>query len=92
MLPSALSASPRSLTSVRKPSNFGTPLFAVGLHSDGVMEATFEGTRHAVAAWSCRYALSLEPSVSRCLDLLSILPWDTVQKMSVAVPAHRSVA
>ena len=93
MPPSALSAaSPRSLTFVRRPSHSGTPLFAVGLHSNGVIEATFEGTRHAVVAWSCRYAPSLEPSVARCLDLLSILPSDTVQRMSVAVPAHRSAA
>ena len=71
---------------LRKDSVAGTSIFAVVIHTDESMEEVFEGTRRAVVAWCAGLAPELEQPVSRCLDLLAVLPPHLVQHMSLAVP------
>ena len=75
-----------SFTFFRKNLVARTSIFTVALHTDGSMEEVFEGTRRAVIAWCAGLAPELEQPVSRCLDLLAVLPPHLVQHMSVAVP------
>ena len=77
----------RSLSFRRTPVLSGLSLFAVNLHTDNAVEARFEGTRNAVLLWCARYAPGFEQPVGRCLDLLAVLPPDTVQRMSLALRA-----
>ena len=79
----------QTLTFLRKNSSFGMTLFAAGLHSDGIIEEVFEGTRNAVLAWSAGLSPTIENSAARCLDLLALLPAETVQRLSISLPpAH----
>ena len=75
-----------SFTFLRKNPVAGTSVFAVAIHTDESLEEVFEGTRRAVVAWCAGLAPELEQPVSRCLDLLAVLPPHLVQHMSLAAP------
>ena len=75
-----------SLIFSRKNSVASTLVFTVAIHTDESLEEVLEGTRRAVIAWCVELAPELEQPVSRCLDLLAVLPLHVVQHMSLAVP------
>ena len=83
VMPNAATLPVRALTFVRKPNLINNSHFAVGLHHDNLVEAVFEGTRNAVIAWSCQIAPELALPITRCLDLLAVLPAQIVQRVSL---------
>ena len=85
-IPTSMPSVLDSFTFLRKNPVAGTSVFAVAIHADESLEEIFEGTRRAVVAWCAALAPELEQPVSRCLDLLSVLPPHLVQHMSLAAP------
>ncbi len=86
-MPRSATSPVRAFSFVRKPNLINSSTFAVGLHHDGLVEAVFEGTRNAVLAWSCQLAPELTLPITRCLDLLAVMPAQIVQRVSLSVPS-----
>ena len=79
----------RTITLFRKTSPVGSSLFQAALHTDAAIEEVVEGTRNTVLSWCSALSPEMQKPVARCLDLLALLPAETVQRLSVSVPSMR---